>query len=223
MPPICQTGARGPTGLAGIWHAGGMRTLYLATEPEADALLASDPLALLVGMLLDQQIPMERAFVAPYRLAQRLGLARLDAAMLASHDPETLAEIFATPPSLHRFPGAMSARTQQLCQMVAGEYGGDAAAVWRGAVTGAELVKRLGALPGFGKQKAQIFAALLGKQLGVQPEGWREATGAYGEAGVHRSVADITDDAGLAKVREYKKQTKAAAKAAAKSGETSSV
>lgn len=190
-----------------------MRTLYLAGEPEADALLASDPLALLIGMLLDQQVPMERAFVAPYRLAQRLGVARLDAAALASHDPEALAEIFATPPSLHRFPGAMAGRTQQLCRMIADEYGGDAATVWRGAVTGAELVKRLGGLPGFGKQKAQIFAALLGKQLGVQPEGWQEATGVYGEPGVHRSVADITDDASLGKVREYKKQMKAAAKA----------
>jgi uncharacterized HhH-GPD family protein len=191
-----------------------MRTLYLATEPDADALLASDPLALLVGMLLDQQVPMERAFVAPYRLAQRMGTTRLDAAKIASYDPETLAEIFATPPSLHRFPGAMAARTQKLCQVVADEYGGDAAAVWRGAVTGVELVKRLGGLPGFGKQKAQIFAALLGKQLGVQPEGWQEATGVYGEEGVHRSVADITDDASLGKVREYKKQAKAAAKAA---------
>ena len=189
-----------------------MPKLYLATEPEADALLASDPLALLIGMLLDQQVPMERAFVAPYRLAQRLGTAHLDAAGLASHDPEALAEIFATPPSLHRFPGAMAGRTQKLCRFIVDEYDGDAAAVWRGAATGPELLKRLGALPGFGKQKAQIFAALLGKQLGVRPEGWLEATGRYGEAGVHRSVADITDDVSLVKVREYKKQEKAAAR-----------
>lgn len=197
-----------------MWHALKMRTLYLATEPEADALLATDPLALLVGMLLDQQIPMERAFVAPYRLAQRLGAPRLDAAAIAAYDPDALSKIFATPPSLHRFPGAMAARTQQLCRVVADEYGGDAAAVWRGAVTGGELVKRLGGLPGFGKQKAQIFAALLGKQLGVEPEGWREASGIFSEEGVHRSVADVTDDASLAKVRDYKKQAKAAAKAA---------
>jgi uncharacterized HhH-GPD family protein len=190
-----------------------MGTLYLSTEPEADALLADDPLALLIGMLLDQQIPMERAFVAPYRLAQRLGAARLDPAAIASHDPEALAAIFATPPSLHRFPGAMAARTQQLCREIVDRYGGDAAAVWRDATTGAELVRRLGSLPGFGKQKAQIFAALLGKQLGVRPEGWRAAAGAYGEDGVHRSVADITDDASLARVREYKKQVKSAAKA----------
>jgi uncharacterized HhH-GPD family protein len=187
-----------------------MPTLYLSTEPEADALLASDPLALLIGMLLDQQFPLERAFVAPYRLAQRTGVSRLDAAAIAGYDPEALAAIFATPPALHRFHGAMSARTQKLCQVIAEEYGGDAAAVWRGAATGAELLKRVGGLPGFGKQKAQIFVALLGKQLGVQPEGWREAAGVYGEEGAHRSVADITDAASLGQVRDYKKQLKAA-------------
>jgi uncharacterized HhH-GPD family protein len=189
-----------------------MGTLYLSTEPDADALLTDDPLALLVGMLLDQQVPMERAFVAPYRLAQRLSVSRLDPAVIAGYDPEALAEIFATPPSLHRFPGAMAARTQKLCQMVVDDYGGDAAALWRDAPTGAELVRRLGRLPGFGKQKAQIFAALLGKQLGVRPVGWREATGSYGEEGVHHSVADITDDVSLQKVRDHKKQMKAAAK-----------
>lgn len=190
-----------------------MPTLYLSTEPEADQLLATDPLALLIGMLLDQQIPMERAFVAPFWLTQRMGTNRLDAAAIAGHDPEALARIFATPPALHRFPGSMAGRTQQLCRVVAQEYGGDAAAVWRDAASGADLVKRLGKLPGFGKQKAQIFAALLAKQFGVRPAGWQEASGAYGEDGVHRSVADITDPASLAKVREYKKQTKAAAKA----------
>lgn len=190
-----------------------MPTLYLSTEPEADRLLATDPLALLVGMLLDQQIPMERAFVAPFWLTQRLGTTGLDAAAIAGYDPDALGQIFATPPALHRFPGSMAARTQKLCQMIAEEYGGDAAAVWRDAGTGAELVARLGKLPGFGKQKAQIFGALLAKQFGVRPPGWQEATGTYGEDGVHRSVADITDDASLAKVREYKQQMKAAAKA----------
>lgn len=189
-----------------------MQKLYLSTEPDADALLAADPLALLVGMLLDQQVPMERAFVAPYRLAQRLGTTRLEAAEIAAYDPEELAEIFATAPALHRFPGAMAGRTQKLCQVIMDEYGGDATALWRGAATGKELVARLGGLPGFGKQKAQIFAALLGKQLGVRPHGWREAAGGYGEDGVHRSVADITDDASLDRVRDYKKQQKAAAK-----------
>lgn len=190
-----------------------MATVYLSTEPEADELLARDPLALLIGMLLDQQVPLEWAFVAPYRLAQRLGVSQLDATAIAEHDPEALVEIFATPPSLHRFPKAMAERTQRLCQTLVSEYEGDPAAVWRGAESGAALIKRLTALPGFGKQKAQIFTALLGKQFGVQPDGWREAASGYGEAGAYRSVADITDQASLARVRDYKKQQKAAAKA----------
>ncbi len=188
-----------------------MPTLYLSTDPEADALLARDPLALLVGMLLDQQVPMERAFVAPYRLAERLGTDRLDAAVLAGYDPERLVELFAAPPSLHRFPRAMADRTRQLCRHVVERYGGDAAAIWRDVATGAELLRRVEQLPGFGKQKARIFVALLGKQLGVRPEGWREAAGEYGEEGVHRSVADIVDEASLAKVREHKRQLKAGA------------
>jgi uncharacterized HhH-GPD family protein len=191
-----------------------MAKLYLATEEPADALLSTDPLALLIGMLLDQQVPMERAFVAPYRLAERLGADRLDAATIADYDPDALSEIFATPPALHRFPGAMAARTQKLCRQLLDDYNGDAAAVWTGAEDGSDLVKRIGKLPGFGKQKAQIFAALLGKQLGVRPAGWRTAAGSYAEDGVFRSVADITDDDSLAKVREHKKQAKAAAKAA---------
>lgn len=190
-----------------------MAKLYLATEEPADALLSTDPLALLIGMLLDQQVPMERAFVAPYRLAERLGTDRLDAAALAEYDPDALSEIFATPPALHRYPGAMAARTQKLCRQILDDHGGDAAAVWTGAEDGRDLVKRIGKLPGFGKQKAEIFAALLGKQLGVRPAGWREAAGSYAEDGVFRSVADITDDDSLAKVREHKKQMKAAAKA----------
>lgn len=191
-----------------------MPKLHLALEPDADDMLSTDPLALLIGMLLDQQIPLERAFVAPYRLARRLGVRRLDPAALAESDPEALVRIFAEPPALHRFPSAMAGRVQAMCRIVRDEYGGDAAAVWRGARTGAELIKRIGALPGFGTQKAQIFAALLGKQLGVRPEGWQEATGDYGQDATFKSVADIVDDASLAKVREYKKQLKAAAKAA---------
>jgi uncharacterized HhH-GPD family protein len=189
-----------------------MSKLHLAQEPEADRLLAADPLALLIGMLLDQQIPLERAFVAPYRLAERLGVERLDAAMIAEYDPEALSAIFATPPALHRFPGSMAARVQALCAIVRDGYGGDGAAVWTSATSGADLVKRLKGLPGFGAQKAQIFAALLGKQLGVRPEGWREAAGDYGVDGSYKSVADIVDDASLTKVRDYKKQMKAAAK-----------
>ena len=189
-----------------------MPSLYLAQQPAADKLLTSDPLALLVGMLLDQQVPLEKAFIGPYVVAQRLGVDRLDAATIADYDPEEFAALFATPPAVHRFPAAMAARTQKLCQQIRDEYDSDAAAVWTGAKSGADLVKRVGALAGFGKQKAQIFVALLGKQLGVRPAGWREAAGTYGEEGAHRSVADITDDASLGKVRDYKKQMKAAAK-----------
>jgi uncharacterized HhH-GPD family protein len=191
-----------------------MPSLYLAKHPAADELLTADPLALLIGMLLDQQVPMEKAFIGPYVIAERLGVERLDAATIADYDPEALAALFATPPAVHRFPAAMAARTQKLCQQIRDEYDSDAAAVWTGAKSGADLVKRVGALAGFGKQKAQIFVALLGKRLGVRPSGWRQAAGIYGEEGVHRSVADITDDASLSKVRDYKKQTKAAAKAA---------
>jgi uncharacterized HhH-GPD family protein len=191
----------------------GMSTLWLAQEPAADEMLANDSLALIVGMLLDQQIPLEKAFVGPYRLAERLRVRTLDARAIAEYDPEAFATVFATPPAIHRFPGAMAGRTQKLCQIVADEFDGDAATIWTGAASGTDLVKRIGTLPGFGPQKAQIFTALLGKQFGVQPTGWREAAGVYGEKNSRRSVADITDAASLAKVREYKKQMKAAAKA----------
>ena len=189
-----------------------MAELHITGDAEADRLLSEEPLALLVGMLLDQQVPMETAFAGPAKIKERLGA--FDAATIARADPEKLVEVFKQTPAVHRFPGSMANRTQQLCRYLVDECGGDAAAVWTGAADGADLVKRLGRLPGFGKQKAQIFAALLAKQLGVQPAGWREATGAYGEPGVFRSVADITDDDSLARVREYKKQMKAAAKAA---------
>ena len=162
-------------------------------------------------MVLDQQIPLEKAFSSPYVLAQRLGHAPT-AAELADFDPEALVAIFAEPPALHRFPKAMAARVQEVCRVLVGTYDGDAADLWRDAADGKELVKRIAALPGFGKQKSQIFVALLGKQYGVQPPGWREAAGAYGEEGSHRSVADIVDDESLAKVRAFKKEMKAAAK-----------
>jgi uncharacterized HhH-GPD family protein len=190
-----------------------MPKLFLAQEPAADQLLATDPLALLVGMLLDQQQPLEKAFKGPHILATRMGIAHLDAAAIARHDPDEFAKIFATVPAIHRFPGSMADRTQKLCQVIADEYDGDAAALWTGAADGRELLKRLEALPGFGKQKAQIFVALLGKQFALDLPGWREASGAYGEEGSHRSAADIVDAASLTKVREFKKQMKAAAKA----------
>jgi uncharacterized HhH-GPD family protein len=185
--------------------------LSLPIDAEANELLANDPLALLIGMVLDQQIPLEKAFSSPYVLAQRLGHAPT-ATELAEFDPEQLVTIFATPPALHRFPKAMAARVQEVCRAVVGTYEGDVVNLWRDAADGKELVKRIAALPGFGKQKSQIFAALLGKQYGVQPPGWREAAGAYGEEGSHRSVADIVDDESLAKVRAFKKEMKAAAK-----------
>ncbi|HVE62307.1 MAG TPA: HhH-GPD-type base excision DNA repair protein [Mycobacteriales bacterium] len=187
--------------------------ICLAQEPEADALLTRDPLALLIGMVLDQQFPLERAFAGPWVLTQRLGHTP-DAAELASYDPGALAAVFAKPPCIHRFPGSMAARVQQMCARVVEEYGGDAAAVWAGAGSGEELLSRLRALPGFGEQKARIFVALLGKQLGVRPPGWREAAGIYGEDGARRSVADIVGPDSLLEVRAYKQQMKAAAKQA---------
>jgi uncharacterized HhH-GPD family protein len=190
----------------------GSMTLSLPIPAEANALLSKNPLALLIGMVLDQQIPLEKAFSSPYVLAQRLG-HEPTAQDLADFDPDELITIFATPPALHRFPKAMAARTQEVCRVLVERYDGDAAALWSDAADGAELLKRVGELPGFGKQKAQIFTALLGKQYGVQPPGWREAAGGYGPADAYRSVADIVDAESLGKVRSYKKEMKAAARA----------
>jgi uncharacterized HhH-GPD family protein len=197
-----------------VCHADGMSELFLAQEPAADEMLRKDPLALLIAMLLDQQIPLEKAFVGPYVLAERLGVPHLDAAAIADHDPQDFGAIFAKPPAIHRFPGSMAERTQKLCRAVADVYGGDGAAIWTGVTDGKELLKRVEALPGFGKQKAQIFVALLGKQFDVRPPGWQEAAGIFGEDGSFRSVADIVDAPSLGRVREYKKQMKAEAKAA---------
>ena len=186
-------------------------TFSLPIAAEANALLDRDPLALLIGMVLDQQIPLEKAFSSPYVLAQRLGHPPT-ASELAGFDPDALVAIFAEPPALHRFPKAMAARVQEVCRVLVASYDGEAVNLWNDAADGKELVKRIAALPGFGKQKSQIFTALLGKQYNVQPTGWREAAGAYGEDGSHRSVADIVDDASLGKVRAFKKEMKAAAK-----------
>jgi uncharacterized HhH-GPD family protein len=183
--------------------------LWLTDNSDANALLARDPLALLVGMALDQQIPMEHAFHGPYVLQERLG--RLDAVAIAEAD--NLAELFARTPAIHRFPGSMAGRVQELCRFLVEHHDGKAENVWAGVSTGEELLARLQALPGFGKQKAQIFLALLGKQLKVRPKGWREAAGVYGEDGVTRSVADVTSRETLQKVRAYKQLMKAAAKA----------
>jgi uncharacterized HhH-GPD family protein len=185
-------------------------TLRLAQDREADEFLSRDPLALLLGMLLDQQFPMERAFASPWLLAQRLGRQRLDAAEIVAWDPDDFAKQMAGPPALHRYPGSMALRIKAVCAYLVDTYGGDAGALWRGAATGAELLKRIRALPGFGEQKSRIFVALLGKQLGVRPEGWREAAGPYGQEGSHRSVADVTDPESLAQVRAFKQTAKKA-------------
>lgn len=188
--------------------------LHLAQDADADALLTRDPLALLIGMLLDQQVPMEWAFGAPKVLADRMGTDRLDPAAIAAFEPEAFADLAARKPAIHRYPGSMAKRIQQLCAHIVQEYDSDVTAVWSDASSGAELLRRLTGLPGFGKNKAQIFLALLGKQLGVRPDGWRAAAGPLGEDGVRRSVADIRDDTTLAEVREYKQQQKKQAKQA---------
>ena len=192
-----------------------MPTLQLVQDPEADALLESNPFALLVGMLLDQQIPLEVAFAGPKKIADRMG--GVDAREIADYDPDKFAALCAERPAVHRFPGSMAKRIQALAQIVVDRYGGEATGVWSaGDPDGAEVLQRLKELPGFGDQKARIFLALLGKQYGVTPKGWREAAGDYGKAGSHLSVADIVDAGSLEKVRSYKKQMKAAAKDAKK-------
>jgi uncharacterized HhH-GPD family protein len=190
---------------------GGM-TMSLPIDDAANELLSTDALALLVGMTLDQQDKLEKAFSSPYVLAQRLGHVPT-VPELAGFDADELVRIFAGPPALHRFPKAMAGRVQEVCRALLERFDGDAANLWKDAETGAELVKRVASLPGFGKQKSQIFTALLGKQFGVRPPGWREAAGAYGEEGSYRSVADIVDQDSLEKVRAYKKEMKAATKA----------
>lgn len=189
-----------------------MAKLQLVQDPAADELLESNPFALLVGMMLDQQIPMEVAFAGPQKLAERMGT--VDAQEIAQFDPDAFVALFSERPAVHRFPGSMAKRLQTLAQTIVDEYGGDAATLWTaGNPDGAEVLRRLRALPGFGDQKARIFLALLGKQYGVTPSGWREAAGDYGKTGTHMSVADVVDAGSLEKVRSYKKQAKAAAKA----------
>jgi uncharacterized HhH-GPD family protein len=188
--------------------------LYLSQNPDADRLLSEDPLALLIGMVLDQQVPLERAFSSPLDLQTRLG-GRLDAEELAAMDPEKLAAVFSARPALHRFPAANAKRVQEMCRIVVDEYHGNAADVWGQAASGSELLRRVRALPGFGEQKARIFVGLLGKQLGVRPPGWQEAAGQFGESGTYLSVADIVDAESLGRVRAHKAQMKAAAKSQA--------
>ncbi|HTV11311.1 MAG TPA: HhH-GPD-type base excision DNA repair protein [Acidimicrobiales bacterium] len=188
--------------------------LHLSGDPEADRLLSEDPFALLIGMVLDQQIPLERAFTSPRDLRDRLG-GQLDAATIAAMSPDKLAALFAQRPALHRFPSSNAGRVQQLSQVIVDEYGGDAARIWKEARSGQDLFQRVRALPGFGDQKAKIFVALLGKQLGTKPRGWQDASRPFGDPGTAYSVADITSAETLARVRAHKAQMKAAAKAKA--------
>ncbi|BBX72460.1 Fe-S cluster assembly protein HesB [Mycobacterium shinjukuense] len=192
-----------------------MPTLQLVQDPAADALLESNPFALLVGMLLDQQVPMETAFAGPKKIADRMG--GFDAAAIADYDPDKFAALCSEKPAIHRFPGSMAKRIQALARIIVDRYDGDAAAMWTaGEPDGKELLRRLRGLPGFGEQKAQIFLALLGKQYGVTPPGWRAAAGKFGQPGTCISVADIVDARSLGQVRSHKRQMKAAAMGKAK-------
>jgi uncharacterized HhH-GPD family protein len=185
-------------------------TIQITGDAHADEVLTDSPFALLVGMMLDQQYPMEHAFRGPAKVLDRFG--SIEPAAIAAADPVGFKALCSTPPAIHRFPGSMAERLQTLAAIVQDRYDGRAEQLWTGATSGAELLKRLMELPGFGRQKAQIFAALLAKQLGVRPDGWESAVGDYALEG-YRSVADVTDAASLQKVREYKQQKKAAAKA----------
>jgi uncharacterized HhH-GPD family protein len=185
----------------------------LCFDERGDALLSRDPFALVTGMLLDQQMPMERAFLGPWKLAEQMGTPeRLDVGAIAAYDPEAFASLVATPPAVHRFPGSMAGRIQGVARHVVTEYAGDTEAIWRAVPSGDALYHRLLALPGYGDQKARILLALLGKQYGVRPRGWREAAGDYGDPRAYRSVADVTDAATLARVRQFKQERKAAAR-----------
>jgi len=186
--------------------------LQLVQDPEADALLETNPFALLTGMLLDQQVPMETAFAGPRKIVDRIG--GIDPRLIADYDPEKFAQACSERPAIHRFPGSMAKRVQDLAHEIVDRYGGDTARLWiDGDPDGAEVLRRLKALPGFGEQKAKIFLALLGKQYGVTPRGWRAAAGDYGKTGTHMSIADVVDKGSLEEVRAYKKKMKAAAKA----------
>ena len=185
-----------------------MAALTIAQDPTADRVLSEDPFALLTGMLLDQQFPMERAFAGPAKILERFGT--LDPAAIADADPEHFATLCATPPAIHRYGRSMAGRVQEVARAVVADYGGDAERLWTEASSGADLLARIRKLPGFGEQKAKIFTALVAKQLGVRPDGWEQAAGAYAEPGSHRSVADVVDQDSLDQVRAFKKEQKAA-------------
>ncbi|MDQ1520521.1 MAG: hypothetical protein QOI55_1594 [Actinomycetota bacterium] len=181
--------------------------LYFTPDPEANQLLAADPLALLLGMLLDQQVTMEAAFRAPLVLRERLG-GRLDAASIAAMPPDDLDAVFRQRPALHRFPGSMAKRTHAVCQFLVEHYDGKAEKLWEDVASGPELLERLRALPGFGADKARIFVGVLGKRLGVQPSGWQEVAADWA------SIADVDSFERIEEIREKKRAAKAAKKQA---------
>ncbi len=190
-----------------------MTAFYLTGNAAADQLLAQDPNAVLIGMVLDQQVTMEKAFTGPAVIAERMG-GRLDVAAIAEAEPEEFAALCAKPPAVHRFPASMAGRVQAVCQVLVRDWGGEASAMYASADTGQALKRLIASLPGFGEQKASIFVALLGKRFGVTPPGWREAAGGYGRPGTFVSVADIVDAESLQMVREAKRLAKAQARAA---------
>ncbi len=190
-----------------------MTKLVLTQNEQADQLLAESPLALLIGLVLDQQITLEKAFIAPYLLQERLG-EPLDASRLAEIDPSELEKIFAIKPALHRFPASMAKRVQEICTVVASQYQNDASKIWKLAQDGQDLKNRINKLPGFGEMKTKIFIALLGKQLGLSVTGWQEAAKPFGDPNTFMSIADITDAQSLSRVRQYKAEMKAKSKTA---------
>lgn len=211
--PACPRGSRAlPERHVSQWHNCPMTTLHFTGDTAADILLSENPFALLVGMLLDQQIAMEVAFVGPAKIRDRIG--GLDPASVASYDAEAFVEVFRQSPAVHRFPGSMAKRVQEVADVIVNTWNGDTASIWNADTpTGIEILRRLKALPGFGEQKAKIFLALLGKRLEIDAPGWREASAPYGEEGAFRSVADIVSPESLTRVRETKRAAKAAAKA----------
>ena len=187
-----------------------MPSLTLAQDPDADAVLSQNPLALLIGMQLDQQFPMERAFAGPALLTERIG--EITAQKIADYDHDALVAAFTGPPALHRYPKSMAERVQEVCRAIVEDYDGDVTRIWTEAADGDDVFRRLNALPGWGKMKAQIFTALLGKQCGLDLDGWRDAAGSYGDEGSRRSIADVVDPTTLAEVRDFKQAQKRAAK-----------
>ncbi len=186
--------------------------IHITGDETADQILTDSSFALLAGMMLDQQYPMEHAFRGPAKVTGRFGT--FDPQRIAAADPEEFTALCSVPPAIHRFPGSMSARLQELARIVVDQYDGRTERIWTEAADGKDLAKRIQALPGFGAQKAKIFVALLAKQLDVRPDGWETVAGDYALPGF-RSVADVVDPASLQKVRDFKKEKKAAAKAAA--------